>query len=329
MGNHVFERIYDWYSDSRDGQQIQDVAVLVQQLADELYASYEPTKGPHPNFWQRLDEWLNTRLSDDEQKLLFRLIPHIFFVGPAELDSLYRVAFNGPIARWIIDQTRVMFNEQDIENTLKEAVRTTWFCPITDSFRINAFYHINNISGRDLRSDWRTLAHFNSTKEVVDFLQDERIERIVLLEDFVGSGSQIYDAVVFASALPTKTPVLVVPLVICPDGIILGKVLEKKFANLTFVPVLPVDETDCIFEGPVTGEPTLYAKLRQVIKDTFPLLLEGLTQDELDKLAHGPFGFAKTGSLIVLWTNCPDNTLPLIHQKSEKWAPLFPRASRL
>jgi hypothetical protein len=276
-----------------------------------------------------LDKWLNKRLSSDEQKLLFRLVPNIFFVGPSEMDSLYRVAYNGPIARWLVDELGLRFGEPEPETILSEGVNNTWFCPITDSFRINAFYHINNVSGRDLRSDWRTLAHFNRQAELLEYLNDEAIERIVLLEDFVGSGSQIHDAVRFACSLPTKPPVLVVPLIACPDGIALGKKLEGEFAHLTFEPVLNIHPDDCILEAPRPSEPLLYSQLRQIIKDTFPLVLDGLTGSERVKLASGPFGFAETGSLVVLWTNCPDNSLPLLHQKSNSWEPLFPRASRL
>src|ERR1022692_2089846 len=77
MPNTVLDRIHSWYSDLRDGQEIEQVSVLVQQLAEELYSKYEPTGfGPHPDFWNRLDKWLNTNLSTEDQKLLFRLVPH-------------------------------------------------------------------------------------------------------------------------------------------------------------------------------------------------------------------------------------------------------------
>ena len=54
--------------------------------------------------------------------------------------------------------------------------------------RINAFYHLNNISGTSYRPDWLSLAKFGDRKAIADFLAAGGIERIVLLEDFVGSG---------------------------------------------------------------------------------------------------------------------------------------------
>jgi hypothetical protein len=328
MANQVFQRIRRWYSDLDDGQEIQDVNVLVMQLAEELFRTYEPTQGAHPSFWERLDQWINHNLNEEQQKLLFRMIPYIFYVGPQEIDSLHRVAFNGAVGRWLIDDVGLRFDETDIERKLRDAVGETWFCPITDSFRINAFYHLNNIAGRDLRPDWRSLTHFTKPQEVLDFVQKQGIKRIVLLEDFVGSGSQISDAVVFAASLSSTLPILVVPLIICEAGIQFGTRIEQSFPHVRFIPVLPVLNHDCLQETPFPGEPPLYAAFRAVVRDSFSRVSDGLSPVDTTKVS-GPFGFANTGSMVVLWTNCPDNTLPLIHQKSRGWDPLFPRASRL
>lgn len=329
MPNAVIERIHSWYSDVVAGEEIQEVAVLVQQLVDELYSKYEPTVGPNPHFWHRLDGWLNTNLTEAQQKLLFQLIPHIFFVGPDEFYSLYRSAFNGPIARWLIDEVAVTFADLKIEAKLKDAVASTWFCPITDSMHISSFYHVNHISGYQLRSDWQTLAEFKNEKQVTTFVKANRIERIVLLEDFVGSGSQVADALSFACHLPSKTPVLFVPLLICEGGSAMARGIESMFPQFRFDPVLSIRENQCLLETASLGEPTIFAQLRDVILDSFPFVIDGLSPHDLAKLSDGPFGFAKTGSLVVLHSNCPDNTLPLVHQLSKTWTPLFPRASRL
>jgi hypothetical protein len=37
------------------------------------------------------------------------------------------------------------------------------------------------------------------------------------------------------------------------------------------------------------------------------------------------FGFERCGSLVVTFHNTPNNTLPLIHHKSDRWEPLFRR----
>jgi hypothetical protein len=47
---------------------------------------------------------------------------------------------------------------------------------------------------------------------------------------------------------------------------------------------------------------------------------------------YSPFGFPPgrgTGALVVLYSNTPANTLPIIQHHSNTWAPLFPRSARV
>jgi len=41
-----------------------------------------------------------------------------------------------------------------------------------------------------------------------------------------------------------------------------------------------------------------------------------------------PFGFKGTGALVVMYSNCPNNSLPVLHNESEEWSALFPRIPR-
>jgi hypothetical protein len=119
---------------------IQAVNEQIDQLEVELYSEYEPTKGPYPDFWNRLEKWVDNAKTETDQQNLFRLMRHVFFVGPRELDSLYRVAFNSHVARWLIEKKNIKLDDPDASEKLRDAVRHTWFCPLTDSMRINAFY---------------------------------------------------------------------------------------------------------------------------------------------------------------------------------------------
>jgi hypothetical protein len=44
---------------------------------------------------------------------------------------------------------------------------------------------------------------------------------------------------------------------------------------------------------------------------------------------YGAFGFRDTGSLVVMFSNTPANTLPVIQHESATWTPLFPRTARV
>jgi hypothetical protein len=320
-------KLQNWIMSLPHGPTFQSINQHVEHLAEQLYCHYEPTKGPYPDFWQRFDEWLNNGDDETKQQTLFRLMPYIFFVGSEELHNLYRVAFNRNVTSWLIDELSLKLDDPELMSNVSDSLAGTWFCPLTDSMRINAFYHLNHISGRNHRPDWLSLAALADPGKVDRFLADRNIARVVLLEDFVGSGSQIEPAVTFAGKLASQLPTLVVPLIICPSGVNAAKTWEARFKNIKISPVLELRSADFLASTSQPGEPSDYSAFRQLALDSFIKLLGGESVKEAK--IYGPFGFDDSGGLVVLATNCPDNTLPLIHHNSRTWKPLFPRASRI
>lgn len=326
--NRLEERLQEWILTDLDSSDLIQANARIVKFAEVLYPEYEPTRGPYPDFWQRLEKWLNNVSDEADQKVLFKLVPQLLFIGPRELDSLYRVAYRNTFVRWIIDELALDVRGMDLDNRIAAAVKSTWFCPITDSMRINAFYHLNRIAGRDFRPDWRSLDSFGSEDKIRAFMADEGITRLVLLEDFVGTGSQIHDAIRFAGQLRPSIPILVVPLLMCPAASATVRLLEGQYPHITFEPALVLREDDFIVDPPLPTENELFAAVRRIATATFDQLKVGLTSQELGQL-YAPLGFRSTGGTVVLYTNCPDNTLPLVHCRSDEWRPLFPRASRL
>jgi len=325
--NALEDKLQRWIMSLPDGPVFQAINEHVEHLAEELYCKYEPTKGPFPDFWQRFEDWLENGDDEAKQQSLFRLMPYLFFIGPTELDNLYRVAFNFNVTTWLIEELSLTLDDVALSSKVSEALAHTWFCPLTDSMRINTFYHLNHISGRNHRPDWLSLAVLADSAKVDAFLNSKKIERIVLLEDFVGSGSQIEPAVNFAGSLSSRRPTLVVPLVICPAGVDAARTWEASFTNIKVHPVLELRRLDFLTRTPQADEPPEHDVFRRLAIDSFSKLLAGKTAKEAK--IYGPFGFDDTGGLVILATNCPDNTLPLIHHESVTWNPLFPRASRI
>jgi hypothetical protein len=307
------------------GTVIQEVSGHVTYLADRLYSEYEPTRGPFPDFWQRLEKWFENLEREDDQQLLFRLLPEAFFVGPREFESLYRVAFNEQIAVWLIDQLGMVLNADGAADLLRQAVKETWFCPITDSMRINAFYHLNHIVGRDYRPDWRSLYKFGSIDKITKYMSQWGIKRLVLLEDFVGNGGQIQKAVDWASKFPGQVPLLVVPLVLCPCGLPFMQELQQKYNHVRVSPCIVLPGTAFIEETPRAGESPLFTGIRRICISATERMKEGLTPDQVETAnKYLPFGWKKTGGLIVLYTNCPNNTLPIVFHGSHVGTHYFP-----
>ena len=335
------DKVEKFVRESND-QKISLINLRTAHFAKWLYFQYEPTKfSPHEDFWGRLSDWLDNASTAEEKKTLFHLLQEIHFIGPDEFDECYRIAFNLHIATWIIDQCNINPFADNAKQLIADEIRNTWFCPVTDSFRINAFYHINNIdTSANLRPDWHSLLKLGDLNKINTYCQSNRIKRIVLLEDFVGGGSQTKEAVEFACELSSAINIAFIPMIICPDGAELfdnlAKVLKPQNAKpkLTVRPILKLEPSIFINDHlhPTSLAAADAAAIRQLAHETYSKVSGNLPQG--NQKPYHPFGYPcnkPTGGLIVMYSNTPDNTIPMIHWKPSTgtWKPLFPRHSRV
>ena len=313
-----------WLLNKDVGKDISRVNALVECLADHAYDEYEPALGPYPGFWSRLGDWLNNVRQESDKQLLFLLLEYLLFVSSRDFHSLQRTAYASNAVRWIVDQAGIDLLDSGSTSRVQSELSKTWFCPITDSAKINTFYHLNRLEGVGHRPPFDDLQKFGDSSKVEASMSSEGLHRLVLLEDFVGTGSQMGPAVAFAVSLKAANlPVLLCPLLICPTGHKLALELASKHSNLTYDPVHILSEQSFILSSEQAGEPELFHKVRNLVNRIHPKVV-GASGSR-----HTPFGYQNTGALTVLYSNCPDNTLPIVHHVSESWTPLFPRASRL
>jgi len=321
MESHT-EKIIRWSSEE-GGNEYVSINELLEYLGNNLYYDYEPSFGPYPDYYSRLKSWIENVPDEKDQQILLKLAKRIFYVGREEFGSLYRSAFNNHIVRWLAEQNIKFLDDPDSITKLKKAIARCWFCPVTDSLRINQFYHINQIkeAHHDYRPDWKSLKKFGDKEKIKKYIGDNKIEYLVLLEDFVGSATQSWEPLVYASELIDELKVLFVPLIICPLGI--TKITDelKKKSNFSMRPVLTLSQDGFITKEALTGEDKESKQFRNLINDAAPFY-----QFKNDILK---FGFEEMGCLIVMYTNTPTNSLPIIHYESEPtWSPLFKRHHR-
>lgn len=318
MDSTIVQSAYQWTLGEPDGLNYQDILDQIESRA-EAYDEYHPTIGPFSRFDDRLVIWLNAATHEEDRKIMLRMVPEILYLSSADFISLYRTAYNELVLPWLIEKEGLTITDADITDRLKDGISKTWFCSITDSMHISDFYHVNNIGGVDFRPDWRCLKEFAEISKIENNMVSNGFHYLVLLEDFIGSGDQASLTLEFAANLPKQYPVLVVPLVICAEGLKAGKSLQAEHGNLTFEPVITLEETDLVSQYARRNEPELFA----LIRDVCDRLARGL------HWRYGAFGFHNTGALFVAYTNCPDNTLSIINDDSGgEWEPLFPRSSR-
>lgn len=332
MQNAIAEKVQNWAAREAGDLDFNAIHAEIEYLIKNRFDQYVPTLGPSPDFRSRFIKWLdNAGLSEGDQKLLFRMVPHIFFLGREEFIALQRAAFLGPVRRWLVDEIGLMFTDVDRDAKLNDAIRETWFCPITDSAHIADFYHANNLGGVEFRPEWRAAAALSDgdSSSLQRYMVQEGLRRVVLIEDLVASGSQMSELENLLADFPTTTKILLLPLVVCPVGAQTGRAIAARLTNVAFDPALELPKHSFVAEVPDPNEPDFLGSIRELVQRTYTLVSNGALPAHDTNKPYGPFGWRKTGALIVTYNNTPDNTIPLIQHRSDSWNPLFPRSSRI
>jgi len=316
-----------------------EYGIIFDQLehhATKEWRVYLPAEHPdfNPSYIERLAAWIGNVAAETDQKLMLKYAARISFFSHDDFAALYRTAMDRDISRWVAMQISARLEPRGWQSfhTLvdREIHQHTWFCPITDSMDINEFYKVNHLKGVAHRPGFATLEmlatkagnpNLQLAENVRHYISENRLQRIVLLEDIVGSGSQCLDAVRWAIS-NLGVPVLFVPLILCPNGV---QALRNEEASsngrLTIRPVIELRRCDLL--GPERNE-----------EHGWPIAsdVEDLAQRTVENLGLSPsmaFGYRETGCSLSTFTNTPNNSLPIIHHSNGKqWAPLFPRVFR-
>lgn len=297
----------------------------------------------NPSYMERLAAWVGNVTTDADQKLLLEYALFISFFSHEDFAALYRSAMNREISRWVaseISARLVQGGAQAFHDVVDRQInQQTWFCPITDSMDINEFYKVNHLKGMAHRPGFATLQMLAEmpgnpdpeiANNVVAYMANPSLdparpalslERVVLLEDIVGSGTQCLSAIRWAVANLHK-PILFIPLILCPNGVTALRHEEQlSGGRLTVRPVIELRRGDLL--GPERqGE------------DGWPITVDLENLATRTALRAAPkmdmFGFQNTGCSVVTFSNTPDNTLPIVHHKATAgdWEPLFPRIYR-
>ena len=266
-------KIRDWDSMAGSADETAYYSTILAQLdyhAENEWHVYLPAQHPdfHPNYMERLASWISNLTNEEEQKLLLEYALYISFFSHDDFIALYRTAFNREITSWVAAQIGARLEPgggQALHNLVQEQIHyQTWFCPVTDSMDINEFYKVNHLKGVGHRPGFATLQMLAEkagspnpglSKNIIHYMANPSLdplkpfpalERIVLLEDIVGSASQCLDALRWAVSNLGK-PVLFVPLILCPNGVKALRDEEQKWSGrLTVRPVIELRRGDLL-----------------------------------------------------------------------------------
>ena len=319
-----------WCLEDAQGEQgIEELKRDLEFLERELFHEYCVTKYGHAQFGKRLARWIGNLCNDADRKDLYRVLTHLFFIGEGEQEAAYRTAYSKHVIQWLMKVSKIDPFAADASKLLAQELGATRFTEITDSFGIRSFCTINQIQTEDLRYKWEgNIENWDKTSFLRDVLKEDHDgvlgrKNLVLLEDFVGSGSQMLNAVDLAAELGPRVNVLLCPLFICPEGAREARTRSDKIAHFDFSPVLEFDERFFILPVNTSHENPDFARVRHLLLKVHHKVFGGGQE-------YGPFGYHNTGGFIVPYSNCPDNSVPILHKKMKgSWEPLFLRNSRL
>lgn len=311
-----------WQSQAEREEQCSQLMSLYDLYQRELYADYEPlavvSNGrAHRDFFRRFGLWVNNFDADQARWDAFNSLNDLFFVGRQEMTELYRIAYETTAVSWLVEQANVSLSPQRFEDELTTARASTWVCPITDSLRINAFRHINHLVQPEYFPDWRCLEKFGDATKIRDYVQRSGIRFLVLVEDFVGAGSQITPAVEFA-ARELEIPILVIALIVASEGDDALRQVVLPHRHVSYEPIIVLPPSSTIRRLAANDETDKQVAMRNLVQD--------YTAKTRDRFPYGRN--PDHGYLVVTYANCPNNSIKLIHADSPNWSPLFPRSGR-
>ena len=315
-------------SRSEDFTRIRSLTDFLEQV---LYKEYEPTGvSAQGEFGVRLAEWIGSAQKDGDKRALYLLLGRLVFFGRDQMMAGYRTAYSRNIASWLMEVEGLSFFGESTEARLNKAIKETAFTEVTDSFGLGNFLKWNNIQAQGMRFTWEQhLSTWRSKAFMKDvMLSPTAMPRryLVLLEDFVGSGSQMECAVHLACGLTGVERVLLCPIVICPSGAKRAQQLLAHYQHLSYSPVMELPEDAFIAKNRAHGEHKHHPTIRKSLKGLHALVVG--TQGSWPQ-ATSAFGYKDTGAIFCKFDNCPDNTVPILHHRSDLgWSPLFPRTDR-
>lgn len=319
------ELVAEWTSKTGDTLGFRDKFELLTLLRDCLFSQYQPFP-EQPDYMDRLFTWVSQLNSVQDQKTLFELATWLLFVGPEEMKTLYRSSFTEVVLRWVIDTSKIDITSSTANDELSKAVGTTFFGSIA-GMDLGQYCRQNGIQGQSFRPDFREHRYLGDPKALQNYLSNPGVkqlpyERIIAVEDYVGSGQQMSEATELLSQL-TSFPVLLAPILIAPEGVKMGESLAAKYPHISFRPLFPLPSSNAVPSSPVKAESKFIGRLRDLLERNYSTQEDNPTQP-----LYGPFGCGDVGSLVLTYLNCPDNVPPAVHHKSDSWEPLFQRASR-
>ena len=275
-------------------------------------------------------KWLGN-FQEDEERLnaMFLLSKFMYFDNDTIRELMVRIyqdLYKRPIVYEIRRNHSDTMDGTLIEKLFAEVQKKTRFLsignPSESSAHLLYFFRQENGLKRDLFITPHELFEHGTEGEIIKTsLNIEGIDRIVVLDDFCGSGNQAtkFNASV-VKILKEKAPHIYVSyfaLFASEEG--LNNILELSY-----------DQTDAMFILDETYK-CFSENSRFFVEEDAPLKApcKEMSEKYGKKLSKHPLGYQDCQMLLGFHHNTPNNTLPIFWQEKNWWAPIFKRYAKI
>ena len=239
-----------------------------------------------------IELWLK-QFRDEHSDLAARVLDSVLFIGHDQIHQYFRNLLNG-LDGWDIDPNK--------------RIGDWCFVPFSGSA---------GESGDSMVHSFRMATKMSTRKFNSLFIHRSELvarqlgpnDTVVLIDDFSGSGKQACDSwrEIFEEMI-SGGPRVILLLVAATEG---GLMRIKKETEMEAVCVTILLEKDNIF----SGECVHFTDAEKLIIRSYCKIAD----------RHNPEGFGGCGLAVVLAHRCPNNTIPILHYRNDKWHGLFPR----
>jgi len=322
-----------------------------------------------PTFIEKLRVWLE-QFPENERRAAFLLANRVIFVTERQFETLQRRLFQSRIRPHLLAAIIKQRGLEPYEYAkamvdFDAEMDATIFVANSDSAQINSFVHRNSAyftdrKRRNLVGPEVTFWTYASERArdpslvvrnaAIEFdtrvlAADPRLgnkRRMVIIEDFSGTGSDLTHTLLLLdkSALPIQE-IIVAPVIATEQAVRnLDRLIRLRLTKKRVYKVVAADilsEQLCCFDGRgpsylsyLDGDDPV-AHLSKEIRDVSERLFTAHFASATPQLTYNNrHGVGSLALAFVLYTNCPDNSLPLIWKTSGNWPhALFLRVSRI
>jgi len=327
-------------------------------LRELKFIQYQPISHPiDKDFLDRLIEWLY-QFSKEDQPYLFYFSSKIIYFTYEQLLVLMENLYERKIKRLLLNKVIEKKNFEPYsylkaQKFFDSELKKTFFVGLTDSSRINEFCHRIEEIKRHINTGLSLETLLFSTKKrlttsedkikeickkfekkilsVDELIKDK--ERLVILEDFCGSGSDVINYLSFIEESYLHfTEIIISPYIITFKA----KRKIEKWINtskrsrqyyLTYGTLIP-EEMKCFDQDNSYLKTDWFHKTDDICEK-----IKEISEKTYEKIFQQAFphkyGFGNLKIAFVYYFNCPDNSLPIIWFNKLDWKPLFKRSSRI